>query len=244
MADPLTPEERARRAEARAHGRVQAIEAEVAHYKRLKARLDRRLEDQAMQQQIERTLGTSTSRPVNVSGGPQLRGGSLGQLFIQSSAYKWWQERKNSLTEGWKTDAVELFPNDLDAATLTSDSGSPGSGGDLLVPDYQRGIIPGFLVTYRVADLIAGGTTDSNIVFMKETTFTNAANTVSEGGTKPESTLIFDQVSSDVRKIAHWLPVTDEMLEDVPQLRSYTDSRGRRGIQVREDERCRRSLYR
>jgi HK97 family phage major capsid protein len=71
---------------------------------------------------------------------------------------------------------------------------------------------------------------------MKETTFTNAADTVAEGGTKPESTLIFDAVSDQVRKIAHWLPVTEEMLEDVQQARSYIDGRLRVGVQLAEDD--------
>ena len=88
-----------------------------------------------------------------------------------------------------------------------------------------------------MADLIAPGTTDSNLVtYMKETTFTNAADTVAEGAAKPESTLIFDAVSDPVRKIATWLPVTEEMLEDVPALRSYLDARLRLGVQLAEDD--------
>lgn len=71
---------------------------------------------------------------------------------------------------------------------------------------------------------------------MKETTFTNTADTVAEGATKPESTLIFDAASDPVRKIAHWLPVTEEMLEDVPALRSYLDARLRHGVELTLDD--------
>ena len=46
----------------------------------------------------------------------------------------------------------------------------------------------------------------------------------------------FEQVSDRVYKIAHWLPVTEEMLEDVPALRSYIDSRLRLGVQLAEED--------
>ena len=44
--------------------------------------------------------------------------------------------------------------------------------------------------------------------------YDNAADTVLEGVSKPESEFIFDAVTDPVRKIAHWVPVTDEMLEE------------------------------
>ena len=43
-------------------------------------------------------------------------------------------------------------------------------------------------------------------------------------------------VTDPVRKIAHWLPVTEEMLEDVAQIRSYIDARLRLGVQMEEED--------
>ena len=71
---------------------------------------------------------------------------------------------------------------------------------------------------------------------MRETAFTNAANSVAEGAAKPESTITFDLVSDPVRKIAHWLPVSEEALDDLPQLRSYLDSRLALGVRLEVDD--------
>src|SRR5262249_3527123 len=118
--------------------------------------------------------------------------------------------------------------------TLTED---PASGGGLVVPDVQPGIIPLPTRKIVVADLLAPGTTTSNAVtFMEETTFTNAAAPVAEGTAKPESALVFTQKTESVRKLAHWLPVTDEILEDVAQLTSYINQRLRLGVQLAEDD--------
>jgi HK97 family phage major capsid protein len=104
-------------------------------------------------------------------------------------------------------------------------------------PDVRPGIV---LLGHRrlvIADLIAPGTTNSNVVqFMKETTFTNAAAPVAQGATKPESTLVYDSATSPVQKIAHWIPVTEEMLEDFAQTRSVVDSRLRFGLELAEDD--------
>jgi HK97 family phage major capsid protein len=81
------------------------------------------------------------------------------------------------------------------------------------------------------------GTTNSNtVVTMVETQFTNAAAPVAEGTAKPESALVFDQVPEGVSKIAHWMPVTEEILEDVPAIQSYVDGRLRTGLDLAEED--------
>jgi HK97 family phage major capsid protein len=87
-------------------------------------------------------------------------------------------------------------------------------------------IVPSAQSRITVSDLMGSGTTDGNtLTYYEETTFTNAAVEVSENVAKPESTLDFTERTDNVRKIATWIPITDEALADNRQLRSYVEGR-------------------
>jgi len=213
-----------------------AVETLLAEAKTIKTKLDRLKADASMRDQIDQLLGDERSRASASDPSRGRRSGirvSLGQLFVDSDVYKAFRNQTKAVRGSrWSTGVVELQSELLD-----SDTGSPGSGGDLIVPDYRPGILPLLFRRLTVADLIAPGTTDSNaIIYMRETAFTNNADTVAEGAVKPESGLRFDQETDRVYKIAHWLPVTEEMLEDVPALRSYIDARLRLGVQLAEED--------
>jgi HK97 family phage major capsid protein len=80
-----------------------------------------------------------------------------------------------------------------------------------------------------------GRTSGNAILYMEETTTTSNAAETDESGTKPEAALAFTQRTSNVRKIAVSLPVTDESLEDIPFIESYIDTRLSFFIRQRED---------
>ncbi len=89
-----------------------------------------------------------------------------------------------------------------------------------------------------IRDLLTPGNTASNAIqYVKETGFTNNAATVSEtsGPTKPQSEIKFDIVTTPVTTIAHWVLATKQILDDVPQLRSYIDGRLRYGLEYVEE---------
>jgi HK97 family phage major capsid protein len=106
-----------------------------------------------------------------------------------------------------------------------------------LTPLEQRrpGIVPSAQEERTVADLMLPGTTTAQkLTYFEETTFTNAAVETAEGDPKQESALDFTLREDFVRKIATWVPITDEMMEDVPTFESYL--RGRLAFMVKQRE--------
>lgn len=99
----------------------------------------------------------------------------------------------------------------------------------------RRGTVAMALEDRTVADLMLQGTTDNNTIeYYEETTVTNSAATVAEGGTKPESALAWTLRTENVRKIATWIPATSEALSDISFLESQI--RGRIAFMVQRTE--------
>jgi len=138
---------------------------------------------------------------------------SLGQLFTESLEFKGFRPGAG------RTMLTEIPGVELKTLMETSAGFAPANDRtDIVVPFPLRRPV--------VADLIPQTATTLSVVsYMEETTFTNNAATVNEGASKPESALAFTEVSVSVRKIATYLPVTDEQLMDVPTVRSIIDNR-------------------
>ena len=81
----------------------------------------------------------------------------------------------------------------------------------------------------------AGATSQSAVVYMEETTLTQNAAEESEGAEYNEDAFALTERSESVRKIASFLPVTDEQLEDVLQVRGYINNRLPMGLRRRLD---------
>jgi HK97 family phage major capsid protein len=76
-----------------------------------------------------------------------------------------------------------------------------------------------------VSSRFGQGTTDAgSIPYLMETGFTNAADYVAMGAAKPGSAKDFTLASATLLKIAHYLKVPDELLDDVAGLRSFIDA--------------------
>lgn len=135
---------------------------------------------------------------------------SLGEMFTRSKAYK---ARSGPIGPEATLD-VELKT----LMTTTAGWDPEETRTDRLVEFATRPI--------QVADLIPQTTTGQSAVqYMEETTYTNAAAEVAEAGTYPEAALALTEQTVIVRKIAVFLPVTDEQLEDEPRVRGYINNR-------------------
>lgn len=210
-----------------------AVQTILDEAKGIKARIDAAKADSNMLAELDRlTAGMQAAQPTRERVPGRGVRVSLGQAFVDSETYAWLKKNPGRGT-GWNSPSSQLPGIELYNATLTEASG----GASLVTEEIRPGILEFLQRPLVVADLIAPGTTDSAAVkYMVESAGTNAAATVAEGAAKPESTLVFTSRTDDVRKIATWLPVTDEMLEDVPQIRSFIDNRLRSFVQLAEDD--------
>jgi HK97 family phage major capsid protein len=226
-ATATTPEVRGRQLTATERGEVQALLDEA---KAIKVRIDAMYADSALQTEIDRlTAGMAAACPQDTRAVRRdVR--SIGEQFVTDPRYRAFIDAGLHRNAGaWSSPSVELFATTLDT--------SGGSGGPLILEDQRPGIVPLLFRRLTIVDLLARGMTDSNVIsFMKEKTFTNAASAVAEGGSKPESTLVFEAATSTVKKIAHWIPVTEEMLQDYAQTQSVVDARLRLGLALTEED--------
>ncbi len=158
---------------------------------------------------------------------------SFGEQFTAAAGYK-------SLVDGgistkgarWTSGSIELK-----TALTEGTTGVPGPG---FAPVQTPTVLPGFTeVLFQgltVADLFPSGSTNSPLLrYLVETAVTNAAATVAELGLKPESAITFAKVDETLKKIATFLPVSDEMLEDVAQIQSYLNARLSLFVRLQEE---------
>lgn len=89
----------------------------------------------------------------------------------------------------------------------------------------------------KIRDLIpvTPVTAGNSFTYFKEKLHTLGAGMVAEGAAKPQSNVTFESVTDTIKKIAVWMPVTDEALDDVPQLYSYIQELLRYDLKLAEE---------
>ena len=176
---------------------------------------------------------------------------SLGDAFTKSEGYK--RLKARGLTGNWTSGPVEINPSILGAKL--DDGGTPalstvsitGAGGTLPLNPQVIPTLGPVEEPLSIASLFSQGTaTQNSIVYLEETTTqtllgqqpysgqSSLAKTTAEGTAKPAVFIDFTKRTTSIEKIAAFLPISDEMLEDEPQIASYIN--GRLSVFVRQAE--------
>ena len=219
------------------------LHSEKAEIRELMAETFKKINDEQFTPWVERTsekMSELTDRLVAIEqrrlgGDGAIHGTSKGETlsdFVMKSS-----NLKAMLDGSGKSCRI-----DLPAGMLSAQKSAIISDGQVLSPAMR---IPGFVNNpmrmKRVRDLLPIGTTANNLVeFTKENVFQNNAgpqyaSPAFENVTKPESGATFELLEAPVRTLAHWIPVSRQVLSDSQQMASYLGTRLIQGLKVKED---------
>jgi HK97 family phage major capsid protein len=155
---------------------------------------------------------------------------SIGQTFVESEGYK-------LLAKGApRTGKVEVGSFHKTALINATGLNQP-----LVPPLIKPGIISPGVQRLTVRDLLPVTPISSNLVeYVKEASFTNNAAPQYSAGqyenvVKAESAMTFTLSSMGVSTLAHWIPVSRQLLDDAPAIQGYINSRLTYGLKLVEE---------
>lgn len=126
---------------------------------------------------------------------------------------------------------IEVSKSDMASMAETKVTSS-----GLVAPQYDPVIQGAPRQNLLIRDLIpTTPVTGQSFTYFKELLHTLGAGMVAEGAAKPTSNVTFEQITDIVKKIAVWMPVTDEALDDVPQLYSYIQELLRYDLELKRE---------
>jgi HK97 family phage major capsid protein len=106
----------------------------------------------------------------------------------------------------------------------------------IVPPNFDPSLQPGIRQELRIRDLIPSvQVTGQSYTYYRELLHTRGAGPVAEGSAKPQSNVTFEPKTDLVKKLAVWIPVSDEALDDVPQLYGYLQQLLRYDLKLEED---------
>ena len=176
--------------------------------------------------QMEGDLERPTARHADPSQSYARQRHPIGDLIVAHEGFQDYVENRTS-----KPFTLENYGLRQIKATLFQTS----AGWD--PEDFRTGrLVDEVTRPIQILDIIpVGQTGNSTVLYMEETTHTNAAAERAEGAAYAESTFVIAQQSSEVRSIGVMVPTTDEQLEDVPAAQSYLNQRLTFGLRQRLD---------
>jgi len=152
---------------------------------------------------------------------------TAGEMLVKSDSFKAMVEGRSKFAR------VEM---------KTAIVNATGQNQPLVPSDRLVGIInnPNRILTIRDA-LPVGRTTSNLIEFTKENVYTNSAgpqydSPAFENVTKPESDITVTLATAAVVTLAHFIPLSRQVLEDSPQIESYVNGRLSFGLKLEEED--------
>lgn len=153
--------------------------------------------------------------------------GSIGEMFVKTSD---WEQMRTKRSGSARMELKTAIVN------------ATGQNQPLVQADRVGGIITNPNRMFTIRDLLPVGRTSSNLIeYTKENVFTNNAapqyaSPAFENVTKAESGITFTLESSAVRTLAHWIPVSKQVLDDSPMLQSFIEGRLIYGLKLEEED--------
>jgi HK97 family phage major capsid protein len=136
----------------------------------------------------------------------------------------------------FKDSVAAIKSGDAKRASFGIKAVTSASAPNAVVPDRRPGVLVNPQIRLTIRDLIMPGRTNSAaITYMKQTGFTNNAAPVAEGARKPESTLTLAQTTESVKKLAHFIKASSEILADFPMMQSMIDGQLVYGLKLIEE---------
>ncbi|TCQ28258.1 phage major capsid protein [Rhizobium sp. PP-CC-3G-465] len=113
-----------------------------------------------------------------------------------------------------------------------------GSAGTLIVPARDTEVVEIPRRQMTILNLLNSvPITVNSVEYARMVQRINAAAAVAEGDLKPESNYVWELDDAPVRTIAHWVPVSRQAMDDIPQLQGEIDGELRYGLElVKENE--------
>lgn len=148
---------------------------------------------------------------------------TLGEQFVKQDGFEKWQAGRSG-----------AFRLETKAAIINA----TGQNQPLVPSQRLPGIINEPNRPMTVRDLLPTGQTNSNLIeYTRENVFTNSAGVQNgENTAKPESGITFTLAQAPVVTLAHWIPVSKQVLADAPQLQSYINTRLMYGLKLGEED--------
>jgi HK97 family phage major capsid protein len=172
---------------------------------------------------IEQAL---TAPRGNIGGGDS---GDIGSKVINSEEWKSFAGTNRKTSGQISVGSFGTKSNLINATGLNQ---------PLVPPYYMPGIVRPGQQPLTIRNLLPSTPISSNMVtYVKETSHTNnAAMQTAEGAAKAESAMGFTLSYSPVQTLAHWIPVSRQLLDDAPAIQSYVNNRMLFFLKLVEDQ--------